>query len=103
VTIWFLLAAFGIPQTVRNALLVQVSASVATTLPLTPAGIGTEQAFLLYVLRGAVASSKLLAFSVGMKLTLIATNVVVGFTAIFLLMRTVRLSKALETAPQKES
>ena len=101
VTIWFLLAAFGIPQTVHNALLVQVSASLATTLPLTPAGIGTEQAFLLYVLRGAVASSKLLAFSVGMKLTLIATNVVVGFTAIFLMMRTVRISKTLETAPQK--
>jgi uncharacterized membrane protein YbhN (UPF0104 family) len=103
VTIWFLLAAFHIPQTVRNALLVQVSASLATTLPLTPAGIGTEQAFLLYVLRGAVASSKLLAFSVGMKLTIIATNAVAGFTAIFLTMRTIRFSKALEPAPQKEA
>ena len=102
VTIWFLLGAFGIPQTVRNALLVQVSASVATSLPLTPAGIGTEQAFLLYVLRGTVESAKLLAFSVGMKLTIITTNVIAGFTAIFLAMRTVRFSKALETAPQKE-
>jgi uncharacterized membrane protein YbhN (UPF0104 family) len=95
VTIWLLLAAFGLPQTVRTVLLVQVSASVATLLPLTPAGIGTEQAFLLYVFRGAVASSKLLAFSVGMKLTLIATNVVAGFTSIFLTLRTVRYSQAL--------
>ena len=71
---------------------------MATLLPLTPAGIGTEQAFLLYVFRGAVASSKLLAFSVGMKLTIVATNVVVGFTAIFFTLRTVRYSKALETA-----
>jgi len=102
VTIWFLLAAFGIPQTVRNALLVQVSASLATTLPLTPAGIGTEQAFLLYVLRGSVSSAKLLAFSVGMKLTIVVTNVVAGFTAIFLTLRTVRYSRALEPAPQKE-
>jgi uncharacterized membrane protein YbhN (UPF0104 family) len=94
-TIWFLLAAFGIPQTVRNVLLVQVSASVATTLPLTPAGIGTEQAFLLYVLRGTVASSKLLAFSVGMKLTIVATNVVAGFTAIFLTLKTFRYSDAI--------
>ena len=103
VTIWFLLGAFGIPQTVRNALLVQVSASLATTLPLTPAGIGTEQAFLLYVLRGTVESAKLLAFSVGMKLTIITTNVVAGFAAIFLTMRTVRFSKALEPTPQKEA
>jgi len=102
VTIWFLLAAFGIPQTVRNALLVQVSSSLATSLPLTPAGIGTEQAFLLYVLRGTVESAKLLAFSVGTKLTIVTTNVVAGFTAIFLMMRTVRFSKALEPA-QKEA
>jgi uncharacterized membrane protein YbhN (UPF0104 family) len=102
VTIWFLLDAFGLPQTVRNVLLVQVSASVATTLPLTPAGIGTEQAFLLYVLRGSVESAKLLAFSVGMKLTIVTTNIIAGFTAIFLTLRTVRYSKALEPTPQKE-
>ena len=100
-TIWFLLAAFGLPQTVRNVLLVQVSASIATLLPLTPAGIGTEQAFLLYVFRGAVASSKLLAFSVGMKLTIITTNVVAGFTSIFLTLRTVRYSQALDPVEQK--
>jgi uncharacterized membrane protein YbhN (UPF0104 family) len=100
VTIWFLLAAFGLPQTVRNVLLVQVSASVATLLPLTPAGIGTEQAFLLYVFRGTVASSKLLAFSVGMKLTIVATNIVAGFTSIALTLRTVRYSGALGSADE---
>ena len=103
VTIWFLLAAFGLPQTARNVLLVQVSASLATTLPLTPAGIGTEQAFLLYVFRGAVASSKLLAFSVGMKITIITTNVVAGFSAIFLTLRTVRYTQALGPAEEKPS
>ena len=36
-TIWFLLAAFHIPQTLENAGLVQVSSSVATLLPITPA------------------------------------------------------------------
>jgi uncharacterized membrane protein YbhN (UPF0104 family) len=95
VTIWYLLDAFDIPQTLVNVLLVQVSVSVATLVPLTPAGIGTEQAFLLYVFRDAVASSKLLAFSVGMKLTTVATNVVLGFAAIFLSLRTVRYSKAV--------
>ena len=96
VTIWFLLAAFDIPQTLKNAGLVQVSSSVATLFPITPAGIGTEQAFLLYVLNGVAATSVLLAFSVGAKLTLTLTNVVAGFTAIALTLRTVRYRKALE-------
>jgi uncharacterized membrane protein YbhN (UPF0104 family) len=98
VTIWFLLDAFGIPQSLENVLLVQVSSSVATLIPLTPAVIGTEQAFLLYMFRGAVSASDLLAFSVGMKLTTVTTNVVLGFGAILLTLRTVRLRHALETS-----
>ncbi len=96
VTIWFLLDAFDIPQTLENAGLVQVSSSVATLFPITPAGIGTEQAFLLYVLNGVAAASVLLAFSVGAKLTLTLTNVVAGFTAIALTLRTFRYRDALE-------
>jgi uncharacterized membrane protein YbhN (UPF0104 family) len=100
VTIWFLLDAFDIPQTLENAGLVQVSSSVATLFPITPAGIGTEQAFLLYVLNGVASASVLLAFSVGAKLTLTLTNVVAGFTAIALTLRTVRYRKALEQQPE---
>jgi uncharacterized membrane protein YbhN (UPF0104 family) len=96
VVIWFLLDAFGIPQSLENVLLVQVSSSIATLVPLTPAGIGTEQAFLLFVFQGTVPAADLLAFSVGAKLTTVATNVVVGFTAIALILRTFRYSKALE-------
>jgi len=97
VTIWFLLDAFDIPQSLENVLLVQVSSSIATLIPLTPSGIGTEQAFLLYVFRGAVSSSDLLAFSVGMRLTTVTTNVVLGFTAIALTLRTLRLPDAPNT------
>ena len=103
VTIWFLLDAFDIPQTLRNAGLVQVSTSVSTLFPITPAGIGTEQAFLLYVLSGVASASVLLAFSVGAKLTLTLTNVVAGFTAIAVTLRTVRFRKALEAAETAES
>jgi uncharacterized protein (TIRG00374 family) len=98
-TIWFMLAAFGIPQTLENAGLVQVSTSVSTLFPITPAGVGTEQAFLLYVLNGVAAASVLLAFSVGAKLTITITNVVAGFTAIALTLRTVRFRKALGPPP----
>ncbi len=99
-TIWFLLAAFHIPQTLEHVGLVQVSTSVATLLPITPAGVGTEQAFLLYALSGVASASVLLAFSVGAKLTLTITNVVAGFTAIVLTLRTVRFKKALGPLPE---
>ena len=84
VAIWFFLDAFGIEQSARNVLLVQVTQSLATLVPISPGGIGTEQAFIVVIFKGAVATSKLLSFSVGMKLTLIATNIALGFTALFL-------------------
>ena len=84
VAIWFFLDAFGVPQTLRNVLLVQVTQSLATLVPISPGGIGTEQAFIVFVFEGAVATSRLLSFSVGMKLTLITTNIVLGATALFL-------------------
>jgi uncharacterized membrane protein YbhN (UPF0104 family) len=95
-TIWFMLAAFGINQSLRNVLLVQASQSLATLVPVSPGGVGTEQAFLVYTLRGQAPRSALLAFSVGMRLTLTAVNVVLGFTAILLTFRTVRFRKATE-------
>jgi uncharacterized membrane protein YbhN (UPF0104 family) len=85
VAIWFFLDAFGIPQTIRNVLLVQVTQSLATLVPVSPGGIGTEQAFIVYVFGGTgIGRAALLAFSVGMKLTLITTNVVLGAAALFL-------------------
>jgi len=94
-TIWFFLGAFGIPQSVGNVLLVQATMSLATLVPATPGGIGTEQALLVYAFRDiGVARSTLLAFSVGMKITLTVVNVVIGFTAIFLTLGTVRFRSA---------
>ena len=79
------LDAFGIEQSIRNVLLVQVTQSLATLVPISPCGIGTEQAFIVYVFKGTgIGSANLLAFSVGMKLTLITTNVILGFGALFL-------------------
>jgi uncharacterized protein (TIRG00374 family) len=102
VTIWFMLAAFGIDQSLRNVLLVQASQSLATLVPASPGGVGTEQAFLVYTLRGQAARSALLAFSVGMRLTLTVVNVVLGFTAILLTFRTLRFRR-IATADQLAS
>lgn len=90
VSLWFFLGAFGIDQSIRNVLLVQVTQSLATLVPISPGGIGTEQAFIVFVFEGSVARSLLLAFSVGMRLTLTVVNAIVGFTAIFLMLGHVR-------------
>ncbi|MGZ4372538.1 MAG: lysylphosphatidylglycerol synthase transmembrane domain-containing protein [Gaiellaceae bacterium] len=96
VTVFFFLRAFGIPATLRNALLVQVSQSLATIFPVSPAGIGTEQALLLYIFRSVTSKSMALSFSVGMRVTLIIVNAVVGFTAILLMTGTLRIRRAAE-------
>ena len=85
VTVFFFLRAFGIPATLHNALLVQVSQSLATIFPFSPAGIGTEQALLVYAFRNVTTKSVALSFSVGMRVTLIIVNATLGFAAILLM------------------
>jgi uncharacterized protein (TIRG00374 family) len=97
-TIALFLEAFGVPVTPRNAFLAQAAQSLSTALPITPAGIGTEQALLVYVFRGDAPASTLLSFSVGMKVTLIIVNVALGAAAIALALRTLRLRRAVEQA-----
>jgi uncharacterized membrane protein YbhN (UPF0104 family) len=96
--VFFFLRAFGIPATAHNALLVQVSQSLATVFPFSPAGIGTEQALLLYIFGKAHAASRsaLLSFSVGMRVTLIVVNAALGFAAILVMLRTLRFRAVVE-------
>ena len=98
VTIWFFLDAFGVEQSVQNVLLVQVTHSLATLVPISPGGIGTEQAFLVFAFQGKVPESALLAFSVGMRITLTAVNATAGAIALLLSLRTVRYKQVLEDA-----
>ena len=78
--------------------------SLATLVPATPGGIGTEQALLVYAFRDVgVARSTLLAFSVGMKLTITVINVVIGFLAIFLTLGTVRYGSVVSPPPAESA
>lgn len=96
VTVYFFLRAFDIPATVHNALLVQVSQSLATILPVSPAGIGTEQALLVYVFRNVTTKSLALSFSVGMRVTLIVVNALIGFGAILVMTGTLNVRRQAE-------
>jgi len=92
--IYFFLRAFDISATVENALLVQVVQSLATVLPFTPSGAGTEQGLIVYIFSGKEPATALLSFSVGMTITLIVVNVLLGLGAILLMQRTLRWRQA---------
>ncbi|MBM3676483.1 MAG: flippase-like domain-containing protein [Actinobacteria bacterium] len=98
VAIWFFLGAFGIEQSVRNVLLVQVTQSIATLIPISPGGVGTEQALIAFVFKGVAPASVVVPFSVGMKITLTVVNVVLAFAAIALTLRTFRVRGAIRKA-----
>lgn len=100
-TIWFFLDAFGIRQSAFNMLVVQTTATLATLAPISPGGIGTGQALLLYTLRGQASRTALLAFSVGMEITLTIVDLVVGFAAILLTLRTFRFRAVGREQPQR--
>jgi uncharacterized protein (TIRG00374 family) len=102
-TVYFFLRAFDVHADLQNALLGQVANSLSTILPISPGGIGTEQALIVYVLSGEAAASALLSLSVGKRLTLTVVNVALGFAALFLMLRTFRFRRlvASERAPAR--
>jgi uncharacterized membrane protein YbhN (UPF0104 family) len=87
-TTYTFLHAFHVEANLRNALVAQVSQSLSTALPISPGGIGTEQALLVYILAGEASRSAILSLSVGMKLTILTVNLVLGFSALLLMART---------------
>ena len=64
--------------------------SISTLLPITPGGVGTVQGLLVVAFKGKVAASTVLGFSVGMHVAIVLSNLVVGFSAIGLMLRTFR-------------
>jgi len=68
-------------------------------VPLTPAGIGTDQALIVYVLAGQASRSALLSLSVGMKAILSALNVTLGALALAVMLRTLHWRRAVEDDP----
>jgi uncharacterized membrane protein YbhN (UPF0104 family) len=97
------LEAFGIPGTLRNALLVMVVGSLTTLLPVTPGGVGTQQALIVVVLSGAATDSQLLSYSVGAQAAVMVSNALLGGIALVLMLRTFSLRSAIGHARQTQS
>ena len=85
--IYFFLRAFGMPSGPHEVFVVQVAQTLSTLLPLTPAGIGTEQALLVFMFEGAAPASEVLSFSVGVKIVVIAVNLTLGTIATLITLR----------------
>ena len=92
--VFFFLRAFHVHATIHNALLAQSVESLATLFPATPGGAGTKQGLIVYLFRGeAISRSLLLAFSVGMNIALVITNLVCGLVAIGMMARTLSFKR----------
>ena len=84
-TAYALLAAFGIPATLRYAVLAVVIDSISTALPFTPGGIGAQQGLLVFALAGAAGTSQVMAYSIGAQAVILASNLLLGVVAVFVL------------------
>lgn len=105
---FFFLEAFGVPGSLQNALLVQVGSSLGSLFPATPGGLGPKQALMVVLLAGSASRGEVLAFSVGMELSLVAMNAVLGAASMALMTRSLRFRRAIDQAraeagPQAEA
>jgi uncharacterized protein (TIRG00374 family) len=91
--VFFALLAFHMPASLHNSLLAQGTSNLATLLPISPSGIGTEQALLVTVLHGVASSSMIIAYSVGTRIVTSLINVVLGFGAILVFFHTFRFQR----------
>lgn len=102
-TAFFFLQAFHVPATLENALLILVVGAVATIMPITPGGAGPKQALLVVLLAGEAARSDVLALSVGMEITVAATNVAVGALCMTFIFRDMSIRGAIAHARESTS
>jgi uncharacterized membrane protein YbhN (UPF0104 family) len=84
---YFFLSAFGIPADLSDATLALSAGSIATLLPLTPGGIGPQQALLVFMFDGVAARGAVLSFSVGMQFAITVANATIGGTCLALMLR----------------
>ncbi len=97
------LAAFGLAATWSGALLVLAVGAVATAMPLTPGGLGPKQALLVVVLAGQAGAGAVLAFSVGMEAAVLVTNLVLGLSAMAVMLGGLRFRKAIAEARAEQA
>ncbi len=97
------LRAFHVDAGLRNALLVLVIGSLSTGMPLTPGGLGPKQALAVAILSSQGSSTRVLAFSIGMELTLLVVNSLLAIVAVRLMLDGVRLRDLVRHAKEQRA
>lgn len=95
---WFL-AAFGLAATSGNTFVVQAMQSLAQAVPFTASGAGAEQALLVAAFDDEMPAADVLGFAVGLRIAIAGSNVLVGFAAILVMLRTLRFRRIV--APER--
>jgi uncharacterized membrane protein YbhN (UPF0104 family) len=84
----FLLEAFHIAGGIDAAVLALVAGSVATLVPLTPGGFGTQQALLALLLAPYASPAAAISYGLGSQLALTTMNVALGGTCMGVMLGT---------------
>jgi uncharacterized membrane protein YbhN (UPF0104 family) len=92
------LEAFHLPGSLEAAATVQVASSLGSLLPATPGGLGPTQALLVVLFAGTASSSDVLAFSVGMEVSLLVMNVILAVVALAAMSGRLRVRQVLDDA-----
>ncbi len=77
-SVYCFLHAFHIGAGAGQVALALLAGSLATMMPLTPAGVGTQQAFLVVALSGVASPVAAISYSLGTQLVTTVVNVAVG-------------------------
>jgi len=84
---FYFLEAFHIPAGIDDAALALSAGSIATLMPLTPGGVGPQQALLVYMFAGVASRSAVLSFSVGMQFAITLGTAVIGGICLAVMLR----------------
>jgi uncharacterized membrane protein YbhN (UPF0104 family) len=97
------LQAFHINGQLSDATLVLIAGSITTLLPLTPSGVGTQQALLVLLLAPITTPAAAISFSLGTQLVLTVVNVGLGGTCMALMVGRVPWRRSELVAPPEPS
>ncbi|MGE5691864.1 MAG: lysylphosphatidylglycerol synthase domain-containing protein [Pseudomonadota bacterium] len=86
--VYALLCAFDLPASLWVAALVVIVGGLATVVPATPGGLGTQQLLLVALLHGTVSAAEAISFSLTLQLGASAINVALGIAGAMLLVGT---------------
>jgi uncharacterized membrane protein YbhN (UPF0104 family) len=84
IAMFYFLHAFHVPADLTDAALALAAGSIATLMPLTPGGVGPQQALLVFMFSGVASRSTVLSFSVGMQAAI--TIMTAGLAALCLML-----------------